>query len=68
MTIQVALGTQATDSSLIEQEASALTHRTIQWAFSFAALVYFLWTCNTSIRYRELESAQLLLSSSAYSS
>jgi len=68
MTIQVGPGTQATDSSLIEEEASALTHYTIQWSFSFAALVYILWTCKTPIRYRGLESAHLLLSCSAYSS
>src|SRR5260370_33830383 len=68
MTIQVGPGTQATNRSLIEEEASALPHYTIQWSFSFAALVYILWTCKTSIRYRGLESDHLLLSCSAYSS
>src|SRR5258708_36031606 len=56
------------DISLIAEEASALTHHTIQRSFSFAALVYILWTCKTPIRYRGLESAHLLLSCSAYSS
>src|SRR5215471_5789677 len=79
MTVQVDLGTQATDSSLIEEhevlapdspggKASALTHRTIQRSFSFAVLVCILWTCKTSFRYRWLESDHLPLSSSAYSS
>jgi hypothetical protein len=42
MTVQVDLGTQATGSSLIEEEASALTHCTIQRSFPFAVLVCFL--------------------------
>src|SRR2546425_12370515 len=56
MTVQVDLGTQATDSSLIEEEASRLPHCTIQRSFPFAVLVCLLWTCNTSIRYRWLGS------------
>src|SRR5262245_7777458 len=55
MTIQVVPGTQATDSSLIEEEASRLPHCIIQRSFPFAALVYLLSTCNTSIRYSALE-------------
>src|SRR5215471_11054671 len=64
MTVRVGPGTQATDSSLIEEEASRLPHCTIQRSFPFAALVYLLWTCNTSIRYRALEADHLPLSCS----
>ena len=51
MTVQVGPGTQATESSLIEEEASALTHRTIQRSFPFAMLVCLLLTFLPPIRY-----------------
>ena len=67
MAVQVGLGTQTTDSSLIGEEVSALTHSTIQRAFSLAALVCLLMDL------QDIDSLQVIgimkpMSCSAYSS